>query len=163
MILILRAASLAVTIAVSSIAAASPPPQLEQALEAAYSRHPPRSFSYALFDLNEDGVPDALVLITDPIYCGTGGCTLVVFQGMPDGSFRRISATTSTREPIRILKERSHGWHAFSAWVSGAAAHPCIRVMPFGGSGYPSSPTGLPCATPGAVHWSIHVTLIPNS
>jgi hypothetical protein len=78
---------------------------------------------------------------------------------MSDGSFRRVSASTVTREPIRLLKATSHGWHDFSVVVSGGGARPCIVVMQFNGRQYPSNPAMLPCATPGALHWSISVKL----
>jgi hypothetical protein len=35
-------------------------------------------FEYALTDLNEDGIQDAVVLLTGQDYCGSGGCTMRV-------------------------------------------------------------------------------------
>lgn len=158
----IRTVGFALTIVSSSLAAAGPPSQLEHAVLASYPRDVPRSFSYSLFDLNEDGIPDALVMITDPLYCGSGGCVLVVFQGLPDGSFRRVSASTVTREPIRVLKAKTHGWHDFTVSVSGGGVRPCLKVMRFDGSRYPSNPSLLACATPGAVHWSVPVKMLPS-
>jgi len=41
---------------------------------------PPQSFTYALLDLSEDGIADAVVLIDDPRYRGCSGCALLILH-----------------------------------------------------------------------------------
>lgn len=83
---------------VSSPVVAAPPPQLAAAIQAWHPDHPPEEFSYGLVDLNDDGVSDAIVLVRDRWYCGSGGCALLIFQGKPDGSFVRVSSSTMPRD-----------------------------------------------------------------
>jgi hypothetical protein len=66
-------------------------------------------FRFALEDLNGDGRPDAIVLMSGPTWCGSGGCTMLVFRGVDNG-FEFFSKSTVTSEPIRISKKRVHGW-----------------------------------------------------
>lgn len=68
-------------------------------------------FESALFDLNGDGVEDAIVLFKGD-YCGTGGCTMRVFRGTQHG-YEFTSGTLRVYGPIRVLTNNSserHGW-----------------------------------------------------
>lgn len=62
------------------------------------------------FDLNGDGCPDAIVLLTGNKWCGSGGRNMLVFQGTKTG-FTFVSASTVTQEPVAVLPETRHGWH----------------------------------------------------
>ena len=62
----------------------------EKALSAALQAYPARTGDdvktfeprqTAGVDLNGDGIKDALVLLQGPYWCGTGGCSQLVFQG----------------------------------------------------------------------------------
>ena len=43
------------------------------------------SFEYALVDLNNDGILDAVVLLTGHYWCGSGGCSMLILRGRPGG------------------------------------------------------------------------------
>src|SRR3954471_10399769 len=66
-------------------------------------------FEYALTDLNEDGIQDAVVLLTGRNDCGSGGCAMQVLKGTASG-FVYQSGSTISRAPIRVLAERRGGW-----------------------------------------------------
>src|SRR5262245_61958395 len=66
-------------------------------------------FRYAFTDLDGDARADALVLLTGQAWCGSGGCTMLVFQGVDTG-FVIVSSSTVTNEPIRVSPEKSSGW-----------------------------------------------------
>jgi hypothetical protein len=98
------------------------------------------TYQHELVDLNADGLQDAIVLISDPDYCGSGGCTMVVFQGTAQG-FKYISRSTITNPPILVLSELRHGWHTLAVSVRGGGAGPNQTLMRFDGKKYPSNPS----------------------
>lgn len=153
-------AYIAVAMIVSSPVVAAPPRQLAAAIQAWHPNHPPQAFSYGLVDLNDDGVIDAIVLVRDRWYCGSGGCALLILQGKPDGSFVLVSSSTISREPIYILPKENHSWHDFTVRVCGGGAKPCNAVMRFDGRRYPLNPSMMPCATPGQLRSGKLLTLL---
>src|SRR6185437_3388628 len=63
-------------------------------------------YSAALVDLNGDGKPEAIVYLSGPGWCGSGGCGMLVLT--PQGnSYREITSTTITRPPIRVLQSKT--------------------------------------------------------
>ena len=113
----------------------------------AYARPDPLpSYEYALTDLNGDGTPEAIVLITDAHYCGSGGCTMIVLRGDREG-FRMISSSTISGKPIRVLAESRKGWKSLSVFVAGGGATEGEVFMRFNGKRYPGNPSIQPYAT----------------
>ncbi|HEY9824961.1 MAG TPA: MliC family protein [Stenomitos sp.] len=97
-----------------------------------------------LIDLNDDGRKDAIVVFNSSYWCGTGGCTMLVFAGEPDQSFRLVSKTTLVRPPITVAKTQTNGWRDLSIVVSGGGVPAKTVVMKFDGQKYPSNPSALP-------------------
>jgi putative lipoprotein len=108
------------------------------------------SFKYALVDLNDDGIPDAIVLITDRFYCGSGGCSMLIARGTNSG-FRLVSSTTMSRSPIFVSPELRSGWHTLLVTVGGGGAKYGQVVMRFNGSRYAPNPSIQPYAGPVAL------------
>ena len=71
--------------------------------------HERPQFRYALADLDGNGHDDAIVLLEDSIWCGSGGCTMLVFRGTKD-VFKYVSGSTVTNTPIRISDDKAAGW-----------------------------------------------------
>ena len=115
-------------------------PALDQAVKARLKDARLPTYRYALVDLDGDSVPDAVVLLTDPDFCGSGGCTMMVFRGMGN-SYKHVSTSTITREPIFLLPETRHGWHTLSVLVAGGGAHSGQVLMRFNGVRYPPNPS----------------------
>ncbi len=146
-VLVLLSACSVVTIACADTA---PPASLVGAVRArlesqGHGEKP--EFRHALVDLDEDGTEDAIVLITSRAWCGSGGCTMLVFRGTPDG-FEWVSSSTITNEPIRVLLDRAHGWHSLAVRVRGGGISPRDAIMPFDGRRYPPNPSMQPQPTP---------------
>src|SRR5258708_38993361 len=59
--------------------------------------------------LNGDGRKEVFVYLTDPDYCGSGGCSLAILSPR-HGSYRVLVRTTVTRLPIMLLATSTHGW-----------------------------------------------------
>ncbi len=97
---------------------------------------------YALVDLDGDGIPDAVVLVTDRAYCGSDGCTLEIFHGAGDG-FSFVSGSTLSLEPIRLSRESAHGWRTL---IVATKRHGDV-LMRFDGRRYPLDPALQPRAS----------------
>ncbi len=118
---------------------------LEKAVRAWTEESKIPTYKYAFVDLNDDGIDDAVVLITDIHYCGSGGCSFVIFQGVA-GGFKIVSSSTITRAPILLLPEKKKGWHTLSVFVAGGGAKPGQVMMRFNGKKYPGNPSTQPNA-----------------
>ena len=106
-------------------------------------------------DLNGDSTPDALVILTGPYWCGTGGCTMLVFQG-EDKNFNFVSSSTLVRPPVTVSETKTEGWRDLVLTVSGGGMPAKTVALKFDGKKYPRNPSvqsALPAgaATKGAV------------
>ena len=98
----------------------------------------------AQIDLNGDGIQDALVLLDNPMYfCGTGGCTMLVFKGTKSG-FAFVSRSTLIRSPVLVSDTKTHGWRDLLVEVSGGGATPKKVALKFTGGKYPLNPSTQP-------------------
>lgn len=97
-----------------------------------------------LIDLNGDGRQDALVLLENPVYwCGTGGCTMLVFKGTKSG-FKFVSRSSLIRGPVLVSESKTHGWRDLIVEVSGGGIAPKQVALKYTGSKYPLNPSTLP-------------------
>jgi hypothetical protein len=94
----------------------APPSALRAALEQWASPRPITRYQFALVDLNGDGILDAVVQVTDPAFCGNGGCPIVEFKGESAG-FTLVGSSGLVRKPICLLNEMQDGWHTLAAVV----------------------------------------------
>jgi len=101
-------------------------------------------YSVAFVDLNDDGTPEALVYLSGPEWCGSGGCSLLILR--PDGPFWKvITRTTVTQLPIRVLSTKTNGWHDVTVWVRGGGIQPGYEArLRFNGRKYPGNPSAPP-------------------
>ena len=113
-------------------------PQLQQSVSAITQESDPL-FSNGYADLNNDGLDDVLVYLQGPQWCGSGGCTLMVFQNL-GSSYTFISKSTVTRTPISVAKTTHNGWHDFIVWSRGTG----FVLMQYDGDKYPHNPSLAP-------------------
>jgi putative lipoprotein len=106
-------------------------------------------YQMEIIDLNYDGYGDALVLLTGPMWCGTGGCTLLIFEGLKE-SARFVSDSSLVRGPITVSSSRTKGWRDLIIKVSGGGAKPKTVALKFDGSKYPLNPSIQPRLDPNA-------------
>jgi hypothetical protein len=98
----------------------------------------------AQVDLNGDGHQDVLVLLQNPMYfCGTGGCTMLVFKGTKPG-FEFVSRSTLIRGPVLVSETKTHGWRDLIVKVSGGGIAAKQVALKYSGSKYPLNPSTLP-------------------
>ena len=95
----------------------------------------------AWVDLNGDKLDDALVSLTGPEWCGSGGCTVLVFEAMDAidaqemGAYRPAAEISLVHGPILVAPGR--GYWADLVVESDAGD---LRVLHFDGETYPMSP-----------------------
>ena len=122
------------------------PPNLSAAVQAYVHKKGDRElppFRYALTDLDGDGRADAIVLLSGSAWCGSGGCTMLVFRAANDG-FTLVSSSTITNVPIRVSPETAHGWRTLIVFAKGKGH----VLMGFTGTRYPQNPSMQARATP---------------
>lgn len=95
-------------------------------------------------NLNGDGVQDALVVFSSSYWCGTGGCTMLVFQGQNNKTFRLVSESTLVNPPLTVSETRTNGWRDLIVDVSGGGAVPKKVALKFDGKKYPLNPSDQP-------------------
>lgn len=95
-------------------------------------------YQTATLDLNGDGTDDALAFVHDPEWCGSGGCTLLVFEGT-GGDFRFVSETSLVNGPVVVGEKRTNGWR--DLLIPDPAAERTLALQ-FSGEEYPQDPEG---------------------
>ena len=102
-------------------------------------------------DLDDDGQEDALVYLDGAAWCGSGGCTLLVFAAVDStdaeelGAYAPVAEISLINGPVTVLPERSAGWHDLV--VEGDTGE--WRRLAFDGETYPFSPSdGAPVSAP---------------
>lgn len=95
-------------------------------------------------DLTDDEFDDALVYLTGPTWCSTGGCTVIVFETMSGddeeewGRYRPAAEISMVHGPIGVGHRPVRGWADLIVEdVDGT-----LRTLSFDGETYPRSPGG---------------------
>jgi hypothetical protein len=95
----------------------------------------------AFRDLNGDGIPEAIVYLVGPEWCGSGGCNMLILT-QDRSSWRIVTKVTITQPPIRVLRSASNGWRSIGVWVQGGGIRRGYEAEPrFNGHTYPRNPT----------------------
>ena len=91
----------------------SPDPTLEMAIWADEQSYPSgesvNNYTYAKVDLNGDGSPEIIVHLMGSFFCGTGGCTTLIFQQLR-GQYQLIGRIPTSHPPIIVSGNTSNGW-----------------------------------------------------
>src|SRR5690606_14549361 len=104
------------------------------------------SYKSAYVDLNGDGKDDAVVLLSGNNWCGSGGCTMLVFRNVSTG-YALVSRSTVTREPVVGSAVVSHSWKVLMVATKGVGD----ALMRSDGSAYPGMPSVERAALPDVV------------
>ena len=98
-------------------------------------------YTLAWADLNGDRRDEALVYVSGPYVCGSGGCDLLILSRGRRG-WRLMSEASITNPPIRILSTRTRGWSDIGVQVQGGGIVRGYEArLRFNGSGYSSNPS----------------------
>jgi hypothetical protein len=97
--------------------------------------------SYALVDLDENGVSEGIAYVNGDRVCGSGGCNMYVFE-WDSRDYKLVTKLPITRLPIRVLDSKSRGWHDLGVWVQGGGIQPGYEAhLRFNGKSYPANPS----------------------
>ncbi|MGK7932738.1 MAG: hypothetical protein AB4041_15075 [Microcystaceae cyanobacterium] len=100
-------------------------------------------YKIAEIDLNDDQKKDALVFLIGSYWCGTGGCTLLVFE-QTDNNYRLVSQVPLVREPVIVSDNKTKGWYDIIIHNSGGGLPAKNVALKFDGTTYPENPSALP-------------------
>jgi len=140
-----------------------PDPELEPAILAAspdYTRESVETlgrkarYVWAAVDLNGDGKDEVLVYTLGSVFCGTGGCNLLLFSRGTNG-YVLVNNFPISRLPVIVSPEMTNGWHDLVRPESGGGAAPSYVRHTFDGKKYvvqervpgDAAPEGTPCLT----------------
>ncbi|MEZ9318436.1 COG3650 family protein [Vibrio lentus] len=99
-------------------------------------------YRWLTYDLNGDGKEELFAQLD---WCGSGGCTLLIFENHQD-NWRFNSRVTLVKGDIRLGKSQSHGWQDLIFNVSGGGATPAKHTLSYTGVSYPMNPSIAPVA-----------------
>ncbi len=103
-----------------------------------------------LTDLNKDGYSDLLVFVSGADFCGTGGCSLFVYQGNSNGNFNLIS-TIDLVQAVYLGDTYTNEWRDLIIGVGGGGyVGTGFSKLQYDGKTYPPNPTtdGVEVNTP---------------
>ena len=70
---------------------------------------PSSEYSLARLDLDSDGNEDGLVLLTGTDWCGSSGCTLLIFHA-DERRYRLVAEISMVNGPVVVAGQTSNGW-----------------------------------------------------
>ena len=92
-------------------------------------------YVYGRVDLNADGSDEVFVYPMGSVFCGTGGCTLLLFTETGSG-YSLVNAFPISRLPVVVSPETTGGWNDLVRLESGGGAEPSYVRHAFDGKGY---------------------------
>ncbi len=126
--------------------------ELERAILQANTYYDSRSIeifgSYARYfynkiDLNGDNKPEVLVHVVGPTFCGTGGCTTLIFKSVGQ-NYKLVSEITVSRLPIIVTNQKTNGWNDLilnaRGGGRGSTGNSGLYLVRFNGRTYPDAP-----------------------
>jgi hypothetical protein len=87
-------------------------------------------------DLNDDGREEVFVYLLGSIFCGTGGCNLLLFQDDDEKGYSLINSFPISRLPVIVSAEKNAGWRNLIRLESGGGAPSSYLTHTFDGTRY---------------------------
>jgi heat shock protein HslJ len=95
----------------------------------------PGRYVYGRVDLDGDGRDEVFVYLLGSIFCGTGGCNLLLLKSAEEG-YSLVNDFPISRLPVIVSEERTAGWSDIFRRESGGGAPPSIVKHTFDGTRY---------------------------
>jgi len=92
-------------------------------------------YVYSRFDLNGDGRDEVFVYLLGSIFCGSGGCNLLLFTDTGDG-YALVNTFPISRTPVIVSAETTNGWNNLVRPESGGGAEASYLTHTFDGERY---------------------------
>jgi hypothetical protein len=105
-------------------------------------------YYYNRVDLNGEGEPEVIVYVFGTTWCGSAGCTALVFQRAAD-RYDLVTHINGVENPIIVSRQKTKNWHdliAYVRWgeVEGRTLRDYYAVLRFDGRTYPDQFPGAP-------------------
>jgi len=106
----------------------------------------PGRYVYGRLDLDGDGRDEVFVYLLGSIFCGTGGCNLLLLESAEEG-YSLVNDFPISRLPVIVSEQRTEGWNDIFRPESGGGAPPTFVKHTFDGERYverermPAEPT----------------------
>jgi heat shock protein HslJ len=92
-------------------------------------------YLYSRVDLNGDGRDEVLAYPLGSLFCGTGGCNILLFTET-EGGLSLVNDFPISRTPVVVSPEKTEGWHDLFKPESGGGAPPSYVRYAFDGTRY---------------------------
>lgn len=92
-------------------------------------------YLYSRVDLNGDGREEVFAYLLGSIFCGTGGCNLLLFT-VGEGGYAVLNNFPISRLPVIVSPERTAGWKNLLRLEYGGGAKPSYVKHTFDGERY---------------------------
>jgi len=92
-------------------------------------------YLYSRVDLNGDGRDEVFAYMLGSIFCGTGGCNLLLFTDADDG-LALVNTFPISRTPVVVSEEKTEGWSDLFRLESGGGVAASIVRHTFDGERY---------------------------
>jgi hypothetical protein len=92
-------------------------------------------YLYGRVDLNGDGKDEVFAYLLGSIFCGTGGCNLLLFT-QEEAGYSLINNFPISRLPVIVSAEKTNGWNHLVRRESGGGAPPSYVKHTFDGERY---------------------------
>jgi len=92
-------------------------------------------YVYGRVDLNGDGEDEVFVYLLGSIFCGTGGCNLMLFTETEEG-YSLVNDFPISRLPVIVSANKTDGWNDIIRQESGGGAPPTYVTHTFDGKKY---------------------------
>ncbi len=127
-------------------------------------------YIYGRVDLNGDGTPEVFAYLLGSIFCGTGGCDLMLFTEA-NGAYALVNNFPISRPPVIVSPTRTGGWNDLVRVESGGGAEPTYLRHTFDGQRYveaertpigPAPPEGKRLLA-GELTFAVGIPLVPRN
>jgi hypothetical protein len=107
-------------------------------------RMPAHRYIWSRVDLNGDGRSELLAQVLGPMFCGTGGCPLLIFREPSPGMLQLVTQMSLFKDPLIVTERRYNGWKNLITRVRLDAGNSYYAELPYDGRTYPTNPSVAP-------------------
>jgi hypothetical protein len=107
-------------------------------------RMPAHRYIWSRVDLNGDGRTELIAQVVGPMFCGTGGCPLLIFREPSPGKLQLVTQMSLFKDPLIVTERRHHGWKNLITRVRLDAGNSYFAELPYHGRTYPTNPSLAP-------------------
>jgi hypothetical protein len=113
-------------------------------IQAECERMPAHRYTWDRVDLNGDGTPEVIAQVVGPMFCGTGGCPLLIFREPSPGRLELVTQMSLFKDPLIVAERRHNGWKELITRVRVDAGTSYYAALPYDGRTYPTNPSVTP-------------------